>query len=137
MCKNLWPEIKPEYEDSPKGILQQQIEYLNQTTNGQIWGELVLTDGTNYETKKSLRDDFEGSTDDVCHKLYITAKAKGSVRFLLVSVLQRPTETYPCHLKDEINDAEYRNIETSADFIEKLGTALKSEKVTTLLKNLI
>ncbi|MBP3471760.1 MAG: hypothetical protein J6K41_05980 [Paraprevotella sp.] len=137
MCDSLWPQIQPDYEDSPKGILQKQIEYLNQSANGQIWGELVLTDGTNYETKKSLKEDVGGSTDDVCHKLYITAKAKGNVRFLLVSVLQNPLETYPCHLKDEINDIEYRDIETSADFIEKLGSALQSEKVTTLLKNLL
>lgn len=87
--------------------------------------------------KKSLKNDVAGGTEDVCYKLYITAKAKGYVRFLLVSVLQKPTETYPCHLKDEINEEEYNNIKNSTDFIEKLGTALKSEKVTTLLKNLI
>ena len=98
---------------------------------------MVLTDGTNYETKKSLKNDVAGGTEDVCYKLYITAKAKGYVRFLLVSVLQKPTETYPCHLKDEINEEEYNNIKNSTDFIEKLGTALKSEKVTTLLKDLI
>lgn len=137
MCKNLWPKITPEYEDSPKGILQKQIEYLNQNTNEQIWGELILTDGTNYETQKSLLNDIAGSTEDVCYKLYITAKAKGNVRFLLVSVLQKPTEIYPCHLRDEINDVEYRDIKTSTDFIEKLGMVLGSEKVTTLLRNLI
>ena len=98
---------------------------------------MVLTDDTNYETKKSLKNDVAGGTEDVCYKLYITAKAKGYVRFLLVSVLQKPTETYPSHLKDEINEEEYNNIKNSTDFIEKLGTALKSEKVTTLLKNLI
>lgn len=95
MCKNLWPDIKPENEDSPKGILLKQVEYLNQQMDEKIWGELVLTDGTNYETKKSLKNDVAGSTEDVCYKLYITAKAKGNVRFLLVSVLQKPTETYP------------------------------------------
>ncbi len=137
MCKNLWPDIKTENGDSPKGILQKQVEYLNQQMDEKIWGELVLTDGTNYETKKSLKNDIVGSTEGVCHKLYITAKAKGNVRFLLVSVLQKPTETYPCHLKDEINEEEYTNIKNSTDFIEKLGTALRSEKVTTLLRNLI
>ena len=137
MCKNLWPDIKPENEDSPKGILLKQVEYLNQQMDEKIWGELVLTDGTNYETKKSLKNDIAGGTEDVCYKLYITAKAKGNVRFLLVSVLQKPTETYPCHLKDEINEEEYNNIENPTDFIEKLGTALRSEKVTTLLRNLI
>ena len=73
-------------------------------------------------------------------KMYATnyiSQQKPNVRFLLVSVLQKPTETYPCHLKDEINEEEYNNIKNSTDFIEKLGTALKSEKVTTLLKNLI
>ena len=30
MCKNLWPDIKQENEDSPKGILLKQVEYLNQ-----------------------------------------------------------------------------------------------------------
>lgn len=80
---------------------------------------MVLTDGTNYETKKSLKNDVAGGTEDVCYKLYITAKAKGYVRFLLVSVLQKPTETYPCHLKDEINEEEYNNIKNSTDFIEK------------------
>lgn len=137
MCKNLWPDIKTENGDSPKGILQKQVEYLNRQMDEKIWGELVLTDGTNYETKKSLKNDIVGSTEGVCHKLYITAKAKGNVRFLLVSVLQKPTETYPCHLKDEINEEEYTNIKNSTDFIEKLGTALRSEKVTTLLRNLI
>ena len=133
----MWPDIKTENGDSPKGILQKQVEYLNQQMDEKIWGELVLTDGTNYETKKSLKNDIVGSTEGVCHKLYITAKAKGNVRFLLVSVLQKPTETYPCHLKDEINEEEYTNIKNSTDFIEKLGTALRSEKVTTLLRNLI
>ena len=137
MCKNLWPDIKTENGDSPKGILQKQVEYLNRQMDEKIWGELVLTDGTNYETKKSLKNDIVGSTEGVCHKLYITAKAKGNVRFLLVSVLQKPTETYPCHLKDEINEEEYANIKNSTDFIEKLETALRSEKVTTLLRNLI
>lgn len=138
MCKNLWPEIKPEFEDSPKGILLKQIEYLNQNTNERIWGELVLTDGTNYEIQKSLKNDIvRNAEEDVCYKLYITARAKGNVRFLLVSVLQNPTQTYPCHLKDEINDIEYKDIENSVDFIEKLGYALRSEKVTTLLTNLI
>lgn len=46
MCKNLWPDIKPENEDSPKGILLKQVEYLNQQMDEKIWGELVLTDGT-------------------------------------------------------------------------------------------
>lgn len=89
---------------------------------------MVLTDDTNYETKKSLKNDVAGGTEDVCYKLYITAKAKGYVRFLLVSVLQKPTETYPCHLKDEINEEEYNNTKNSTDFIEKLGTALKKRK---------
>ena len=133
----MWPDIKTENGDSPKGILQKQVEYLNRQMDEKIWGELVLTDGTNYETKKSLKNDIVGSTEGVCHKLYITAKAKGNVRFLLVSVLQKPTETYPCHLKDEINEEEYTNIKNSTDFIEKLETALRSEKVTTLLRNLI
>ena len=57
MCKNLWPEIKMDFEDSPKGILLKQIEYLNNNTQERIWGELVLTNGTDYETKKSLKND--------------------------------------------------------------------------------
>lgn len=137
MCKNLWPEIKMNFEDSPKGILLKQIEYLNNNTQERIWGELVLTNGTDYETKKSLKNDIIPSVEDVCYKLYITARAKGNVRFLLVSVLQEPTKTYPCHLKDEINDIEYKDIENSTDFIKNLETALRSGKVTTLLANLI
>ena len=137
MYKNLWPEIKMDFEDSPKGILLKQIEYLNNNTQERIWGELVLTNGTDYETKKSLKNDIIPSVEDVCYKLYITARAKGNVRFLLVSVLQEPTKTYPCHLKDEINDIEYKDIENSTDFIKNLETALRSGKVTTLLANLI
>ncbi len=37
----------------------------------------------------------------------------------------------------QLNNEILRCYKISTDFIEKLGTALKSEKVTTLLKNLI
>ena len=36
MWKNLWPDIKQENEDSPKGILLKQVEYLNQQMDEKI-----------------------------------------------------------------------------------------------------
>lgn len=137
MCKSLWPKITAKSEDLPKGILQQQINYLAENTENKIIGSLEIFSGNEFETTKSMKDPIIRSEEDICYKLYITVPSLGNVRFLLVSMLQNPIQIYPCHLKDEINDIEYNNINDLSLFIEKLGQILQSEKITQLLSNLL
>lgn len=74
---------------------------------------------------------------DLCYQLYITATHMGGVRFLLLSMLQNPIEIYPCHLKDEVNEVEYKDLENMDSFIARLKEILQSPKISTLLSNLI
>lgn len=137
MCKDLWPEIVASTDDSPKSILMQQAEYIGEKTNGKIVGYVETTDGRDYETKKDMNNLIKRSGNDLCHKLYIRVPDMNNVRFLIVSVLQNPFQTFPCHIYDEVNEKEHNNIPDNENVIETLKGVLQSEKMVTLLSSLL
>lgn len=137
MCKDLWPEIVASTDDSPKSILMQQAEYIGKKTNGKIVGYVETTDGRDYETKKDMNNLIKRSDSDLCHKLYIRVPDMNNVRFLIVSVLQNPFQTFPCHIYDEVNEKEHNNIPDNENVIETLKGVLQSEKMVTLLSSLL
>lgn len=137
MCKSLWPEITTEREETPKDILQQQADFLSEKTGGKIIGNIEISDGSNFETERDLRSLIKRTEQDLCYQLYITANHMGGVRFLLLSMLQNPIEVFPCHLKDEVNEKEYKNIEDMDGFTSALKEILQSPKITILLSNLM
>ena len=137
MCKDLWPEIGASTGDSPKSILMQQAEYIGEKTNGKIVGYVETTDGRDYETKKDMNNLIKRSDSDLCHKLYIRVPDMNNVRFLIVSVLQNPFQTFPCHIYDEVNEKEHNNIPDNENVIETLKGVLQSEKMVTLLSSLL
>lgn len=137
MCKSLWPDITAKREETPKDILQQQANFLSENTNGKIVGNIEISEGSNFEIEKDLRALIRRTEQDLCYKLYITATHMGGVRFLLLSMLQNPIEIYPCHLKDEVNEVEYKDLENMDSFIARLKEILQSPKISTLLSNLI
>lgn len=135
MCDSLWPQIMPANEDTPISILKQQAEYLSERTGGKILGMVELTNGSNYEIKKDLRNPIKRNEQDMCVRLVITVPAMGNVRYLLLSLLQNPMEPYPCYLKDELNDVDYP-VKNIVEFVDNLKLVLQSAKMVMLLSNL-
>lgn len=136
MCKNLWPTIEANQKETPKNILKQQADYLSQNTEGKIVGEIEITNGGTYEMPTNLRTPQKRGDLELCVRLIITVPSMGNVRYLLVSMLQNPAQTYPCFLKDELNEIEYTitNLDT---FIGSLKEILQSEKMKTLLSTIM
>ena len=73
---------------------------------------------------------------ELCVRLVVTVPSMGYVRYLLVSMLQNPVQTYPCLLKDELNETEY-TITDLGTFIGRLKEILQSEKMKTLLSTIM
>lgn len=137
MCESLWPDMTAKREETPKDILQEQVRLLSEKTDGKIVGNIEISDGNSFEIEKDLRTLIKRTEQDLCYQLYITVPHMGGVRFLLLSMLQNPIEIFPCHLKDEINEKEYKNIGDMDSFVSTLKHILQSSKITTLLSNLI
>lgn len=136
MCKNLWPTIEANQEETPKNILKQQADYLSQNTKGRIVGEIEITNGATYEMPTNLRTPQRRGELELCVRLVVTVPSMGYVRYLLVSMLQNPVQTYPCLLKDELNETEY-TITDLGTFIGRLKEILQSEKMKTLLSTIM
>lgn len=137
MCKNLWPKIDTAKQENPKSVLQQQADFLYESSDHIIKGYVETSDGSNYESETDLLNLFEKKDNRLCHRLYITVPSMGDVRFLIVSLLQNAFETFPCTLKDEVNEIEYKDIKDIDGFISTLERILQSSKISNLLANLV
>lgn len=137
MCKNLWPKIDTAKQENPKSVLQQQADFLYESSDHIIKGYVETSDGSNYESETDLLNLLEKKGNRLCHRLYIIVPSMGDVRFLIVSLLQNAFETFPCTLKDEVNEIEYKDIKDIDGFISTLERILQSSKISNLLANLV
>lgn len=137
MCKNLWPKIDTAKQENPKSVLQQQADFLYESSDHIIKGYVETSDGSDYESDTDLMNLLEKKGNRLCHRLYIVVPSMGDVRFLIVSLLQNAFETFPCTLKDEVNEIEYKDIKDIDGFISTLERILQSSKISNLLANLV
>lgn len=138
MIENLWPKDLSTTKtiNTPKELLEQQAQYLQNQTNKILYAN--LNNIISSVSKNSSKYNF-----DFCFEFSINSKKIQNYQFVLFK-LQHNIEIYPLNLilDDKIaKELGYEDnelfVNNETEFISKLSSILKSNRVHQIVTNLI
>jgi len=126
--QNLWPQDFENVEIvMPKTILIQQAEFLGETTQQVVKGEVATNQVVNNNDLSDM---------GVIHELNIVAPALQNYKFTLIKVLHNMRQVYPLTLFYKIKDVKVK-ISSEAEFIDKLGELFSDPETVKIIRTLI